>query len=79
MKFHLDTRVAFAVDIPERRIKKGDLATIVEYFDLPSPGYALEVFNALDASIDVLSVPESSLEALRADQIIAVRKIKLPQ
>jgi hypothetical protein len=76
MKFELFTQVAFSVDVPEHRIKKGDIATIVEYFDKPEPGYALEVYNALGESIDVVAVPESSLEALSQNERLHVRHVE---
>ena len=38
---------------------------MIEYFDKPEPGYALEVFDALGHTVDVLSVPESYLEPIR--------------
>jgi hypothetical protein len=75
MKFEMFSRVAFGVDMPDRHICKGDIATIVEYFDEPEPGYALEIFNALGESVDVVTARESELEPLREDQIICVRKI----
>ena len=76
MKFEMFSRVAFAVDIPDRHIRKGDIATVIEYFDNPEPGYALEVFNALGETVDVLTARESELEALREDQRIQVRRVE---
>ena len=76
MKFEMFGRVAFAVDMPDRQIQKGDIATVIEYFDDPEPGYALEVFNALGETVDVLTASETELEALREDQVIHVRRIE---
>jgi len=76
MKFKLFTQVAFAEDVPECRIKKGDVATLVEYFDKPEPGYALEVYNALGESVDVVAVPETSLEFLSEDERLQVRHVE---
>lgn len=76
MKFNLFQRVAFAVDLPEAGIRKRDIATLVEYFDKPVPGYALEVYNALGRSVDVVAVPESSLEPLSEDERLQVRHIE---
>ena len=78
MKFELFTRVALAIDIPEYRLKKGDIATIVDYLvaeDTGEPGYALEVFNALGETLDVIDVAESDLEPLRADEILNARHL----
>lgn len=72
MKFELYKDVALAVDIPEHRLKKGDIARVVEYLPAPDnsePGYALEVFNALGETIDVLTVGEREIESLRADEL----------
>jgi len=72
MKFELYKDVALAVDIPEHRLKKGDIARVVEYLPTPDnsePGYALEVFNALGETIEVLTVGEREIEPLRADEL----------
>ena len=78
MRYELFSRVALAVNVPDHRLKKGDVATIVEYFP-PSPdreaGYALEVFNILGQTVDVLSLRESQLDELRADEIANVRTL----
>jgi hypothetical protein len=76
MKFNLFERVAFAVDLPDDNIKKGDVATIVEYFEKPRPGYALEVFNAIGKTVAVVAVPESSLEPLSEDERLSVRRVE---
>lgn len=48
MKFELFKEVVLLKDIPEQGLKKGDVATIVEYHPAESSkdGYTLEVFNA---------------------------------
>ncbi|MBI5637845.1 MAG: DUF4926 domain-containing protein [Nitrospinae bacterium] len=76
MKFPLYEQVALAVDVPEFNLKKGDIATLVETVPHPAGGEngcVLEVFNALGASIAVVTVPESHLEPLRADEVLTVR------
>jgi hypothetical protein len=70
MKYELYKEVALAVDIPEHRLEKGDIAKVVEYLPSPpnsQPGYALEVFNTLGETIDVLLVGESEIESLGAE------------
>jgi hypothetical protein len=78
MKFPLFNRVALAVDIPGKGIRRGDVATVVEHHPAPAtgmgPGYSVEVFNALGKTITVLTVPESHLEALRDDEVLSVRE-----
>ena len=76
MKFELYKDVALANDIPEHRLKKGDIAKVVEYFDKPEPGYALEVFNAVGDTIDVLTVAESEIENLSPDEVWHARHIE---
>ncbi|HZK76133.1 MAG TPA: DUF4926 domain-containing protein [Candidatus Kapabacteria bacterium] len=77
MKYELFKHVALAVDIPEHHLKKGDVARVVEFLPAgnnPEPGYALEVFNAIGDSIDVLTVAESELMPLAADEVWHVRQ-----
>ena len=78
MKFELFKEVALAVDIPDHRLKKGDIATIVEYLPAgsnPEPGYALEVFNTLGETIDVIVAAESELKSLSHDEVWHARHI----
>lgn len=77
MKIELFKRVALKIDIPDEGLRRGDLATIVDY--LPAKdgedGYALEVFNAIGESITVVMVPESAVEPLTRDKIPSVRPL----
>jgi len=78
MKYELYSEVALAVDIPEHRLKRGDIATIVDYLPAgnnPEPGLALEVFNVLGDSIDVIMVAESEVEPLNSNEISSVRML----
>ena len=71
-------RVALCQDIPEQSLKRGDVATLVDYAPHPSNGERgciLEVFNALGDSLAIVAVPESAVEPLRADEIMAVRPL----
>lgn len=50
MKYPLFSRIALAEDLPEENLRRGDVATIVEYYEGHAgkePGYELEVFNAV--------------------------------
>jgi hypothetical protein len=76
MKFDLFSRVALAHDIPKYHLKKGDVARIVEYMDDPYPGYALEVFDVLGDTVDVVSVRESDLEAVHHGERLQVRQVE---
>lgn len=79
MKPECYQQVALTKDIPEHHLKRGDLATLIEY--LPHPigkeeGCILEIFNALGESIAVVTVPVSAIQSLRADEIMSVRQLE---
>ncbi|MBI4828927.1 MAG: DUF4926 domain-containing protein [Nitrospinae bacterium] len=78
MKLELYQRVALKLDEPGLNLKKGDVATLVDYAPHPlagENGYVLEVFNALGESINVVTVPESHVEPLHADEVLSVRPL----
>jgi Domain of unknown function (DUF4926) len=79
VKFPLYSRVAPAVDLPGAGLRRGDVATTVEYYegDGSENGYDLEVFNALGHTVAVVNVLESQLEALRDDELLTVRQHEL--
>ena len=47
MSYNLFEEVVLSIDIPERGLKKGDVATIVEHHPVSDAedGYSLEIFN----------------------------------
>ncbi len=76
MSLRLYERVALRASVPERALRVGDVATLVDFVDHRSSGprgCVLEVFNALGESIAVVTVPEDAIEPLRADEVLAVR------
>ena len=76
MKHPLFSRVALAEDLPQENLRRGDVATIVEYYEGRAgqePGYELEVFNAVGDTIAVTTVRESQIEELRGDEVLSVR------
>lgn len=77
MKFDLFTEVVLQRDIPERKLQKGDVATIVEHHSSAhsEDGYTLEVYNALGETIDIVTVPESTIESLKESEIFSVRSL----
>jgi hypothetical protein len=80
MKYQLFTRVALADDLPKENLRRGDLATIVEYYEGSpgqEPGYELEVFNAVGDTFAVITARESQIESLRNDELLSVRPQKL--
>jgi len=80
VKFPLYSRVALAVDLSGAGLRRGDVATTVEYYEGEGGsenGYDLEVFNALGHTVAVVNVLESQLEALRDDELLTVRQREL--
>jgi hypothetical protein len=78
MKYDLFIRVALAEDLPQRNLRRGDVATVVEHHPGrpgQESGYTLEVFNAVGESVDVVTVRESQIEPLKADELLAVRPL----
>ena len=77
MRYALFTRVALATDLPEHRLRGGDVVTIVEYHPgTPGqePGYSLEVFDAVGNTLAVVTVRESQIEALTSNELLHVRQ-----
>ena len=75
MKYDLCNPVALAEDRPERNLRRGDAATVVEYHPGrpgQEPGYTLEVFNAVGETVDG-TVRESQIERLTAGELLSVR------
>ena len=75
MKFELYTDAVLTRDVPEHKLKRGDVVKLVDHHIAPdgSEGYSIEVFNALGDTIAVTAVSESSLEPLREDEVLAAR------
>jgi hypothetical protein len=79
MKFQLYHQVALAIDLPNKGLRSGDVATVVEYHPVENgeDGYTLEVFNALGETLNVITVPESAIQPLSSDEILHVRSLAL--
>ena len=78
MKFEPFSRVALKIDVPNRGLRAGDIATIVESHSGRAgqeQGYSLEIFNAIGDTVAVITVRESQIEALSANEILHVRPI----
>jgi len=77
MRHKLFEEVVLGRDLPEKGLKKGDVATVVEYHPVPAgqDGYSLEVVNALGDTIAVITVPGSLIESLRDDEVFSVRSL----
>jgi hypothetical protein len=75
MTFELFSRVALRNDVPRHKLKKGDVATVVEHHPGMDgeDGYSLEVFNALGETIAVLVLAESQIEPLFNNEVLHIR------
>lgn len=75
MKYELFTTVALAIDIPEKGLQAGDLATVGEHHPRQGgeDGYTLELFDAVGNTFAVVTLPESGIESLRAGELLSVR------
>lgn len=78
MRYELFQQIALNKDISEHKLKKGDVATIVENHASKTleNGYSLEVFNALGDTIAVVTVAESEIGALEKSQVFSVRSLE---
>ena len=75
MRFQLYSDAVLTRDVPEDRLRRGDLVKLVDHHIAPDggEGYSIEVFNALGETIAVTAVPETALEPLREDEILCAR------
>ena len=77
MKHPMFQHVASARDLPEKGLKRGGLAIVVEYHPFPGgeDGYSLEVLTTLGETLAVVVVPESALKQVQADEVLQVRSL----
>jgi hypothetical protein len=78
MKYALFSRVALKTDLPQQGLRSGDVATVVEHHTGrpgQEPGYSLEVFNAVGATVAVVTVRESQIGPLTANELLHVRAL----
>ena len=75
MKFELYTDAVLTRDVPEHRLRRGDIVKLVDHHVARdgAEGYSIEVFNAIGDTIAVTAVPEAALEALREDEVLCAR------
>jgi hypothetical protein len=78
MSLELYQHVALTRDLPEHRLRKGDVGVLVDKVPHPGggeEGCVLEVFNAVGGSIAIVTVPLSCVAPLTADEILSVRSL----
>ena len=77
MKLELYADAMLTSDLPEHRLRRGDIVKLVERHVAPdgTEGYYIEVFNAVGDTIAVTAVPASALEVLREDEILCARPL----
>ena len=77
MKFKLYTDVVLACDLPEVRLRRGDIVKLIDHHVAPDgvEGYSIEVINAVGKTLAVIAVPVSVLETLRDDEILCARSM----
>ena len=71
-------RVALRRDLAEHKLRKGDVAILVDrvpHAEGGEDGCVLEVFNAVGDSIAVITVAEPDVEPLRPDEVLSVRPL----
>lgn len=77
MIFELYTDAALTHDLPEHRLRRGDVVKVVDYHPSPNgeSGYSIEVFNAIGETIAVTAVSELALEPLHKNEVLSVRAL----
>lgn len=78
MKYELFNRVALNTDLPNHGLRNGDVATVVEHHPGrpgQEPAYTLEVFNAVGDTVAVVTVRESQIVLLNANELLHVRPL----
>lgn len=75
MSFPLYTDAALVCDLPEFRLRRGDIVRLVDRHVAPDgdEGYSAEVLGATGQTLAVIAVSAKSLEALRDDEVLNVR------
>lgn len=78
MKFELYTDAVLTRDVPEYRLRRGDVVKLVDHHMARdgTEGYSIEVFNAVGETIAVTAVPEAALEPLREDEVLCARVLQ---
>ncbi len=73
-------QMALTRDLPEKGLRRGDVATIVEFVTGRGgeQGCVVEIFNALGETVAVVTVESDALEPLSANEVLSVRRLDEP-
>jgi hypothetical protein len=76
-ELELYKEVALLRDVPEHGLKRGDVATLVDFApgEGNERGAVLEVFDAVGNSIAVVILPDHEVEPLHAGEVLSVRNV----
>lgn len=78
VQYPLFSQVALAQDLPKYSLKRGDIATIVEYYPMPEgeeDGYSLEGFDVPQVTIEVAASQIIPIVQWQREEII-LRKLR---
>ena len=75
MKQELYKDAVLTCDVPEHRLKRGDIVKLVDHHVAldGTEGYSVDVSNALGDTIAVTAVAATALESLSEDEVLCVR------
>ena len=75
--FDLYSDVILTRDVPEDRLKAGDIGTVVEHHFVSGkePGYSVEFYDLLGDTVAVATVPESFLRSPAHEDRPSVRTL----
>ena len=77
MNIELYQEITLTRDFPQHQIKKGDIATLIDFVEHPAngeQGCVLEIFSAMGESIKVVTVPISAIKTLTSKDILTCRQ-----
>ncbi len=79
MPYKLFEEIVLTKDIPGKKLKAGDVATIVDHLPVQNgeDGYSLEIFDVLGKTITVITLPESAIGPLTENEIFNVRSLEV--
>ena len=78
MRLELYQTIALNRDLLEVNLHQGDIALLIDYVPHPADGEEgaiLEIFNAIGESINIVTVPISSISALQSNDTLSIRRL----